>query len=146
MPRYAALVMEMQVGLAKGQTAGSPTGSWPALLSLYDRLPELDFSRDLLEGRAADLCVMRVPPCGWSDLGTPRRVAATLSQLSDQAWPKPDADVDVDVDVARLNLAAQQKLLAGDRRSQQRGIARGLRPERRARRDSSAASAPHGGC
>ena len=31
MPRYAPLVMEMQVSLAKGRTAGSPTGSWPAL-------------------------------------------------------------------------------------------------------------------
>ena len=82
MPRYAALVMEMQVGLAKGRTAGSPTGSWPALLSLYDRLPELDFSRDLLEGRADDLCVLRVPPCGWSDLGTPRRVGEIVKLLS----------------------------------------------------------------
>ena len=31
MPRFAPLVMEMQVSLAKGRTAGSPTGSWPAL-------------------------------------------------------------------------------------------------------------------
>ncbi len=84
MPRYAPLVMEMQVSLAKGRTAGSPTGSWPALLSLYDRLPELDFSRDLLEGRAADLCVQRVPPCGWSDLGTPRRVGEIVKLLTDE--------------------------------------------------------------
>ena len=49
--------------------------------SLYDRLPELDFSRDLLEGRAADLCVLRVPPCGWSDLGTPRRVGEIVKLL-----------------------------------------------------------------
>ena len=98
MPRYAPLVMEMQVGMAKGQTAGSPTGSWPALLSLYDRLPDLDFSRDLLEGRAGDLCVLRVPPCGWSDLGTPRRVGEIVQRLGsvrdDSAGP-------------RINLAAQ---------------------------------------
>jgi mannose-1-phosphate guanylyltransferase len=92
MPRYAPLVMEMQVSLAKGRTAGSPTGSWPALLSLYDRLPELDFSRDLLEARAADLCVQRVPPCGWSDLGTPRRVGEIVKLLpgegsADRAGP-----------------------------------------------------------
>jgi mannose-1-phosphate guanylyltransferase len=98
MPRWAPLVMEMQVSLAQGQTAGSPTGSWPALLNLYDRLPELDFSRDLLEGRAADLCVLRVPPCGWSDLGTPRRVVEIVKLLvtegsTDHAGP--------------LNLAAQ---------------------------------------
>jgi mannose-1-phosphate guanylyltransferase len=82
MPRYASLVMEMQVSLANGQSTGSPTGSWPSLLSLYDRLPELDFSRDLLEGRAADLCVLRVPPCGWSDLGTPRRVGEIVQRFA----------------------------------------------------------------
>ena len=98
MPRFAPLVMEMQVSLAKGQTAGSPTGSWPALLSLYDRLPELDFSRDLLEGRAADLCVLRVPPCGWSDLGTPRRVGEIVKLLAS------DASADR---AGHLNLAAQ---------------------------------------
>jgi mannose-1-phosphate guanylyltransferase len=99
MPRFAPLVMEMQVGLAKGQTAGSPTGSWPALLALYDRLPELDFCRDLLEGRAADLCVLRVPPCGWSDLGTPRRVGEIVKLLA--------SDEIVDRHAAHLNLAAQ---------------------------------------
>lgn len=99
MPRFAPLVMEMQVGLAKGQNAGSPTGSWPALLALYDRLPELDFSRDLLEGRAADLCVLRVPPCGWSDLGTPRRVGEIVKRLSSEEI--------ADRRAAHLSLAAQ---------------------------------------
>jgi hypothetical protein len=81
--------MEMQVSLAKGLNAGSPTGSWPALLSLYDRLPELDFSRDLLEGRAADLCVLRVPPCGWSDLGTPRRVGEIVQRFAREEAADP---------------------------------------------------------
>jgi mannose-1-phosphate guanylyltransferase len=106
MPRYAALVMEMQVGLAKGQSAGSPTGSWPALLSLYDRLPELDFSRDLLEGRAADLCVLRVPPCGWSDLGTPRRVGEIVQRFARDAGGGPDAGERQRVS-PHVNLAAQ---------------------------------------
>ena len=39
---------------------------------------------DLLEGRAADLCVLRVPPCGWSDLGTPRRVGEIVKQLASE--------------------------------------------------------------
>jgi mannose-1-phosphate guanylyltransferase len=99
MPRYAPLVMEMQVSLAKGQTAGSPTGSWPALLGLYDRLPELDFSRDLLEGHAADLCVLRVPRCGWSDLGTPRRVGEIVKLLAGEEKAERPA--------GPLNLAAQ---------------------------------------
>lgn len=128
MPRFAPLVMEMQVGLAKGQTAGSPTGSWPALLSLYDRLPELDFSRDLLEGRAADLCVLRVPPCGWSDLGTPRRVGEIVQRLG--SGPATDQDlVDRHVDrsgaAARLNLAAQHAhFVRTNASSDQRSLAR----------------------
>src|SRR4030095_16058989 len=106
MPRYAALVMEMQVSVAKGQTAGSPTGSWPALLSLYDRLPELDFSRDLLEGRAADLCVLRVPPCGWSDLGTPRRVGEIVQRFASDAAANRNLVDGLPVS-AHINLAAQ---------------------------------------
>jgi mannose-1-phosphate guanylyltransferase len=106
MPRYAPLVMEMQVALDKGRSAGSPTGSWPALLSLYDRLPELDFSRDLLEGRAADLCVVRVPPCGWSDLGTPRRVGEIVQKFAiDQGTDRNP--VDPPRVTAHINLAAQ---------------------------------------
>jgi hypothetical protein len=66
---------------------------------LYDRLPELDFSRDLLEGRAADLCVLRVPPCGWSDLGTPRRVGEIVKRLSSEEI--------ADRRAAHLSLAAQ---------------------------------------
>jgi mannose-1-phosphate guanylyltransferase len=105
MPRFARLVMEMQVILATGRSAGSPTASWPALLSLYDRLPELDFSRDLLEGRAADLCVLRVPPCGWSDLGTPRRIGQIVQRLGDDSADRAPADGYQAA--AHLNLAAQ---------------------------------------
>jgi mannose-1-phosphate guanylyltransferase len=105
MPRYAPLVMEMQVALAQGQTAGSPTGSWPALLSLYDRLPELDFSRDLLEGRAADLCVLCVAPCGWSDLGTPRRVGEIVQRFAGDAAERNFEDRHRVT--AHMNLAAQ---------------------------------------
>jgi mannose-1-phosphate guanylyltransferase len=50
------------------------------LVELYERLPDLDFSRDILERSAASLRVLTVPACGWTDLGTPRRVAATVGQ------------------------------------------------------------------
>ena len=106
MPRFVPLVMEMQVSLANGRTAGSPTGSWPALLSLYDRLPELDFSRDLLEGRAADLCVLRVPPCGWSDLGTPRRVGEIVRRFTGDEAAGQES-VDRPSVRAHINLAVQ---------------------------------------
>ena len=43
-------------------------------LALSTDLPALDFSRDLL-GAATDwLRVLALPPCGWTDLGTPERM------------------------------------------------------------------------
>jgi mannose-1-phosphate guanylyltransferase len=52
-----------------------------AAQALYPQLPSLDFSRDVLEGQEPLLRVLRVPPCGWSDLGTPRRVAEALGRM-----------------------------------------------------------------
>ncbi|HEX5048175.1 MAG TPA: sugar phosphate nucleotidyltransferase [Gammaproteobacteria bacterium] len=49
-----------------------------ALAELYRTLPALDFSRDIAAGRETSLSVVQVPPCGWSDLGTPERVAKAL--------------------------------------------------------------------
>lgn len=80
LPRFAATVMEMQVIVGSALQNASAAG-WPSIVDMYTRLPELDFSRDLLEGREASLCVLRVPPCGWSDLGTPYRVGELLRRL-----------------------------------------------------------------
>jgi mannose-1-phosphate guanylyltransferase len=52
-----------------------------ALDRLYAELPEIDFSRGVVEGTAAPLRVLPVPYCGWSDLGTPKRVADALGRL-----------------------------------------------------------------
>jgi mannose-1-phosphate guanylyltransferase len=52
-----------------------------ALERLYARLPDIDFSRGVVEGAAAPLRVVAVPYCGWSDLGTPKRVADCLGRL-----------------------------------------------------------------
>jgi mannose-1-phosphate guanylyltransferase len=49
---------------------------------LYASLPIRDFSRDVLERIGERLGVIAVPPCGWSDLGTPERVARVLSERS----------------------------------------------------------------
>jgi mannose-1-phosphate guanylyltransferase len=48
---------------------------------LYERLPSLDFSRDVLQDHEAMLHVLPVPHCGWNDLGTPQRIAMTLRHL-----------------------------------------------------------------
>ncbi|HET9693650.1 MAG TPA: sugar phosphate nucleotidyltransferase [Steroidobacteraceae bacterium] len=56
------------------ELAGDPR----AVTDLYGRLPTIDFSRHVLAGQEAYLRVVPVPACGWSDLGTPHRVAAAL--------------------------------------------------------------------
>jgi mannose-1-phosphate guanylyltransferase len=78
MRRYAPIALEMQVVVSRALSAEAPTGGWPMIVDMYQRLPELDFSRDVLQGQESQLCVVAVPPCGWSDLGTPRRIADTL--------------------------------------------------------------------
>lgn len=52
------------------------------LAAVYERVPCLDFSRDVLETSLRYLTVVAVPPCGWSDLGTPRRVAETFTRYA----------------------------------------------------------------
>jgi mannose-1-phosphate guanylyltransferase len=80
--RFAPLVMEMQVLMKRATNAGLPPASgWAAITEMYERLPEIDFSRHVLEGRESSLRVVRVPPCGWSDLGTPKRVGDTIRRL-----------------------------------------------------------------
>ena len=49
-------------------------GRRPGLDGLYPHLPTYDFSRQLLERSADCLSVIRASPCGWSDLGTPKRL------------------------------------------------------------------------
>ena len=51
----------------------------------YQRLPCVDFSRDVLTGNESALSVLPVPHCGWSDLGTASRVESTLRRLKDDA-------------------------------------------------------------
>lgn len=53
------------------------------LRELYKALPEIDFSRDVATGQEHRLTVMATPRCGWSDLGTPHRLAQTLAR-----WPR----------------------------------------------------------
>ena len=48
--------------------------------ALYSGLEPLDFSLDLLEQAPERLDVLTVAPCGWTDLGTPRRVAEWLER------------------------------------------------------------------
>jgi mannose-1-phosphate guanylyltransferase len=54
------------------------------LVALYDRHPTLDFSRDVLQNHPSRMQCLTVPPCGWSDVGTPARLATILWSLRSQ--------------------------------------------------------------
>lgn len=66
--------------------------------AMYADLPSYDFSRDLLVGAEPSLRLLRVPDCGWTDLGTPERVAALVErartrQGSRRSWPRDRVDL-----------------------------------------------------
>jgi mannose-1-phosphate guanylyltransferase len=93
MQRFAPLVLEMKLIMSRAANAGLPAASgWAAITEMYERLPDVDFSRHVLEGREQHLRVVRVPPCGWSDLGTPKRVGDTLRRLQISRHPHPVMD------------------------------------------------------
>jgi mannose-1-phosphate guanylyltransferase len=100
--RYPQLLNEMRSVV---QLDASSPDEGIAAADLYPRLPELDFSRHVLEGSEELLRVLPVPACGWSDLGTPRRVSEALRRLSTQGAARHSASS------TYLNLAAQHARL-----------------------------------
>lgn len=55
------------------------------LTRLYEQLPTLDFSRDILQRSPELLRVVTVPACGWTDLGTPKRVVQTVRRFRSES-------------------------------------------------------------
>ena len=56
------------------------------LVELFDGLPDCDFCRDVLQRCANRLRLISVPPCGWTDLGTPARLASWLDRHREAAF------------------------------------------------------------
>ncbi|HEY8537871.1 MAG TPA: sugar phosphate nucleotidyltransferase [Steroidobacteraceae bacterium] len=73
--RCVDLVREMKHIVSKQNDAQAQNQE---IAKLYEQLPQVDFSREVLQRSPGALKVLTVPPCGWSDLGTPRRVAETV--------------------------------------------------------------------
>lgn len=98
------IVAEMRAALQGDRYAGGG-GS---LARLYGELPTIDFCAQILQGREQNLCVLPVPPCGWSDLGTPERVARVLRQS-----PAGGRAACADTPMAVVSLAEQHAKLVG---------------------------------
>jgi mannose-1-phosphate guanylyltransferase len=83
--RFPKIVRDMR--RAVRSVMKSPQNATP-IEELYGGLPSLDFSRHILqESRHEGLCVLAVPACGWSDLGTPERIAETLRRIPLRGGP-----------------------------------------------------------
>ena len=98
--RLADTVTAMRAAVeGNGDTRPDPA----AMAALYQRLPSIDFSRDIIEGQEAALRVVPVPHCGWTDLGTPQRVAETLRRLPQELHLRSPTPANA----SYLNLAMQ---------------------------------------
>jgi mannose-1-phosphate guanylyltransferase len=62
------------------------------IAQLYEQIPTVDFSRDVLTHATPSLTVLPVPACGWSDMGTPARVERHL--LLRRAEPRPAGSIE----------------------------------------------------
>jgi mannose-1-phosphate guanylyltransferase len=96
--RVPEIVDEMQAAVRSDLTHDVDS----ATEELYEGLPTIDFSRNILEGQESQLRVLPVPDCGWSDLGTPVRVETVLRRL-----PRISAASTEQLDWSYLSLAAQ---------------------------------------
>lgn len=105
--RVPDIVKEMRAAVQRDRA--SPMRE-SATAKLYERLPNMDFSRDILQGQEAYLRVLPVGCCGWSDLGTPERVARAL-QLD--AGSDTEPTLEFDEYQGCLNLASQHQLVHG---------------------------------
>ncbi|HVN99992.1 MAG TPA: sugar phosphate nucleotidyltransferase [Steroidobacteraceae bacterium] len=88
-----------------------------ALEALYERLPHVDFSHQVLESLPDPaLLVEAVADCGWSDLGTPERVGQAISMLVHSGRPPAQAGGSSD---SAIDLSARylQTLLTAARAS-----------------------------
>ncbi|MBI4229782.1 MAG: hypothetical protein HY608_02995 [Planctomycetes bacterium] len=69
---------------------GTRGGEWLPwrVEALYDDLPSRNFSREILQRAVRHLRVLPVPPCGWTDLGTPERVFEFLAHRETGGEPR----------------------------------------------------------
>jgi mannose-1-phosphate guanylyltransferase len=73
-PVFSEEIGEFRAALANSSPAAKPSAR---LSALYQKLSYVDFSKSILEHKAGSIQVLRLPACGWSDLGTPQRLEQT---------------------------------------------------------------------
>jgi len=76
----------METALAR---SAPPASDRAALAELYDMLPDADFSREVLATVVRQLRLVAARPCGWSDLGTPRRIGEVVCRVGPRVGLTP---------------------------------------------------------
>jgi mannose-1-phosphate guanylyltransferase len=99
------IVAAMRSAVAIDASTRNPS----ATAALYRTLRDVDFSRDIAQKHESALRVLTVPPCGWSDLGTPKRVGQALQRAPRSYAPDRAASWG-----GHLNLAIQHALMKSD--------------------------------
>ena len=103
--RHSTIVDAMATAVTSGRAA---------LGDLYERLPRLDFARDVLQGAEDALRVLAVPKCGWSDLGTPQAVAACVRRCDALPTARPQGRPGVlALAIAHLRLSITEPEVSG---------------------------------
>jgi mannose-1-phosphate guanylyltransferase len=98
------IVERMETAIARDARLGARS---IALEEVYADLESVDFSRAVIQGAEHSLRVIAAPACGWSDLGTPKRVAEALRRVEPVERREPAVSMP-----AFINLAAQHARLA----------------------------------
>jgi mannose-1-phosphate guanylyltransferase len=106
--RMPAVVAALQEAMPTGSHGAGVT---TAMAEVYRNLESYDFCRDVLQGEESDLRVLPVPHCGWSDLGTPERVACCLDRRAPATVPYMQVPAGNSGPVLSTNLS--QALAAG---------------------------------
>jgi len=81
---------------------------------VYRDLPNIDFSSQILQGTETKLRLIKASRCGWSDLGTPKRLGETLRKFPRADEASRDSINSV---FAPMNLSAQHARLGSTIRS-----------------------------
>jgi mannose-1-phosphate guanylyltransferase len=90
----------------------SPNGR--ATRTIYPNLLTVDFSSQILQRTEGELRLLVANRCGWSDLGTPKRLGETLRELTQDGEPWRAS---IHSAFAPLNLSAQHARLGSTIRS-----------------------------
>jgi mannose-1-phosphate guanylyltransferase len=104
--RFPEIVERLETAIARDARLGARS---IALEEAYGDLPSVDFSRGVMQDAAHRMRVLTAPACGWSDLGTPQRVAETLKRFD--SVPRREVPPSL-LPQSFVNLAAQHARLA----------------------------------